>query len=115
MKTMKTLEFPVLPGDLLARVDEVVAGGVKTYKLTTGEVKSLTIEANDLKVKCTTFSSVDLDTVVETTELLEADPKAVVLYDMFVLTDELKARVEKWIEYANESKEKIRCTVKLPD
>lgn len=72
------------------------------WKLSEGKVKSITINSKGRRVKADHFYTLDAEEVENNTKwMIEADTLILIL-EPFVLTDELRKRVEGWIERENE-------------
>jgi hypothetical protein len=73
------------------------------WDLTEGKVKSITINSKGRRVKAEHYYTMDAyDIETNTQWMLESD-RLILTGEPFVLTDELRKRVERWIERENEA------------
>ena len=71
------------------------------WKLSEGKVKSITINSKGRRVKADHFYTLDAEEVENNTKwMLKADT-LILTCEPFILTDELRKRVEGWIEQEN--------------
>lgn len=71
------------------------------WDLTEGKVKSITINSKGRRVKAEHYYTMDAyDIETNTQWMLESD-RLILTCEPFILTDELRQRVEKWIEKEN--------------
>lgn len=49
------------------------------------------------------FSPLDYEEVISNTELMKNNPSLILVTEPFILTDELRERVVRWVEWANQA------------
>ena len=78
------------------------------WKLSEGKVKSITINSRGRRVKADHFYTLDAEEIEDNTRWLLETPTLILVTEPFIMTDELRARVEKWIERENEMEQEAR-------
>lgn len=71
------------------------------WKLSEGKVKSITINSRGRRVKADHFYTLDAEEIEHNTNWMLENDRLILTREPFILTDELRARVEKWIEKEN--------------
>lgn len=71
------------------------------WRLSEGKVKSITINSRGRRVKADHFYTLDADEIEENTKWMEQAKRLILTTEPFILTDELRQRVERWIEREN--------------
>lgn len=74
------------------------------WKLSEGKVKSITINSRGRRVKADHFYTLDAEEIEHNTNWMLENDRLILTREPFILTDELRARVEKWIERENDEK-----------
>ena len=77
------------------------------WKLSEGKVKSITINSKGRRVKADHFYTLDAEEIEENTRWLLETDNLILTSEPFILTDELRKRVDGWIERENEMGAKI--------
>ena len=78
------------------------------WNLSEGKVKSITINSRGRRVKADHFYTLDAEEIELNTKWMLEDDRLILTGEPFILTDELRARVEKWIERENELEQEVR-------
>ena len=78
------------------------------WKLSEGKVKSITINSRGRRVKADHFYTLDAEEIEHNTNWMLENDRLMLTREPFILTDELRARVEKWIERENEMEQEER-------
>lgn len=78
------------------------------WKLDEGKVKSITINSRGRRVKADHFYTLDAEEIEFNTNWMLENDRLILTGEPFILTDELRARVEKWIERENEMEQEAR-------
>lgn len=78
------------------------------WKLDEGKVKSITINSRGRRVKADHFYTLDAEEIEHNTKWMLENDRLILTREPFILTDELRARVEKWIERENEMEQGAR-------
>ena len=71
------------------------------WKLSEGKVKSITINSRGRRVKADHFYTLNAEEIEHNTNWMLENDRLILTREPFILTDELRARVEKWIEREN--------------
>ena len=72
------------------------------WKLSEGKVKSITINSKGRRVKADHFYTLDAEEIELNTKWMLENERLILTREPFILTDELRQRVEKWIGKENE-------------
>ena len=72
------------------------------WKLSEGKVKSITINSKGRRVKADHFYTLDAEEIENNTKWMLEAKGLILTCEPFILTDELRKRVEDWIERENE-------------
>lgn len=75
------------------------------WKLTEGKVKSITQNSKGRRVKADHFYTLDAEEIEFNTHWMEQANGLVIVTEPFILTDELRERVNRWIEQENQDDE----------
>ena len=78
------------------------------WKLSEGKVKSITINSHGRRVKADYFYTLDAEEIEDNTRWLIETPTLILVTEPFIMTDELRARVERWIERENAIEQEAR-------
>ena len=78
------------------------------WQLAEGKVKSITINSRGRRVKADHFYTLDAEEIEHNTKWMLENDRLILTREPFILTDELRARVEKWIERENEMEQEAR-------
>ena len=92
-------------GDIIGEIIRVSSdskGNENFYKLVEGKVKSITFNSKGKRIKADHFYTLDGEEVEFNTNWLLKAPRLVLTHEPFVLTDELRDRVNGWIKFKNE-------------
>ena len=76
-------------------------GGNRHWVLKQGKVKSVIVNSKGHRVKADHFYTLDANDVEDNTEWMLVCKNVILTGEPFVLTEELRERVEKWIEREN--------------
>jgi len=71
------------------------------WKLSEGKVKSITLNRKGRRVKADHFYTLDADEIEANTKWMLKCNGIIITREPFILTDELRQRVEAWIEHEN--------------
>ena len=71
------------------------------WKLSEGKVKSITMDSKGRRVKADHFYALDAEEIESNTKWMLECKTLILQSEPFILTDELRARVERWIETEN--------------
>lgn len=88
-------------GDSIGIILKCLRDGKAYWKLAEGKIKSITINSKGKRVKADHFYTLDANEVEANTQWLMETPALVLIGEPFVLTDDLRKRVETWIEANN--------------
>lgn len=72
------------------------------WKLSEGKVKSITINSKGRRVKADHFYTLDAEEIENNTKWMLGAKGLILTCEPFIITDELRKRVEDWIERENE-------------
>jgi len=72
------------------------------WQLSEGKVKSITLNRKGRRVKADRFYTLDADEIESNTKWMLETERLILTGEPFILTDELRKRVEGWIERENE-------------
>ena len=72
------------------------------WQLSEGKVKSITLNRKGRRVKADRFYTLDADEIEINTKWMLETERLILTGEPFILTDELRKRVEGWIERENE-------------
>lgn len=92
-------------GDIIGQIIRVSSdnkGNENFYKLVEGKVKSITFNSKGKRIKADHFYTLDGEEVEFNTNWLLQAPRLVLTHEPFILTDELRDRVNGWIKFENE-------------
>lgn len=78
------------------------------WKLSEGKVKSITLNSKGRRVKADHFYTLDAEEIEHNTNWMLENDRLILTREPFILTDELRARVEKWIESENAIEQEAR-------
>lgn len=78
------------------------------WKLSEGKVKSIIINSRGRRVKADHFYTLDAEEIEFNTNWMIENDRLILTREPFILTDELRTRVEKWIERENEMEQEAR-------
>ena len=77
------------------------------WKLTEDRINAVRLtKNNEVRLYFKNFRPLDHDEVIHNTEWLTGNNKVMLVQEPLLLTSELRARVENWIEWANENPDK---------
>lgn len=92
-------------GDTIGFIQKVLFsmrdGRTNYWKLHWGKVKSITINSRGRRVKADHFYTLDAEEIEHNTNWMLENDRLILTREPFILTDELRVRVEKWIEREN--------------
>lgn len=91
-------------GDSIGVIQKVLWSGdgrENYWKMSEGKVKSININSKGRRVKADHFYTLDAQEVEANTEWMLADKNIILVCEPFILTDELRERVNRWIEREN--------------
>ena len=71
------------------------------WKLTEGKVKSITLNSKGRRIKADHFYTLDAEEIEDNTRWLLETPTLILVTEPFIMTDELRQRVNKWIDAEN--------------
>lgn len=71
------------------------------WKLDEGKVKSITLNKRGRRVKAEHFYTLDAEEIEFNTNWMKEVEHLIVTHEPFILTDELRRRVENWINWQN--------------
>lgn len=92
-------------GDTIGLVQKVLydnKGRENYWKLTTGKVKSITINSKGRRVKAEHFYTLGAEEIEMNTQWLQESTTIMLTCEPFILTDELLERATTWIDRKNE-------------
>jgi len=92
-------------GDTIGLINKVLfdmKGRENYWKLTEGKVKSITLNRKGRRVKADHFYTLDAEEIESNTKWMLENDRLILTCEPFILTDELRARVNRWIEHENE-------------
>ena len=96
-------------GDTIGLVNKVLFNmkddRTNYWQLTEGKVKSITINKKGRRVKADHFYTLDAEEIEFNTHWMEQTNGLVTVTEPFILTDELRERVNRWIEQENQDDE----------
>lgn len=99
-------------GDTIGIIQKVLFnmkdGRTNYWKLSEGKIKSITINSRGRRVKADHFYTLDAEEIEHNTNWMLKNDRLILTREPFVLTDELRARVEKWIERENAIEQEAR-------
>lgn len=71
------------------------------WSLSEGKVKSITLNQKGRRVKAEHFYTLDAEEIEANTKWMLETERLILTYEPFILTDELRERVNRWIEVEN--------------
>lgn len=92
-------------GDTIGLINIVLfdmKGRENYWKLTEGKVKSITLNRKGRRVKADHFYTLDAEEIENNTKWMLENDRLILTCEPFILTDELRTRVNRWIEHENE-------------
>lgn len=96
-------------GDMIGLVNKVLFNmrddRTNYWKLSEGKVKSITLNRKGRRVKADHFYTLDAEEIEFNTKWMLENDRLIVTREPFILTDELRKRVEAWIERENANHE----------
>lgn len=100
------MEMTVKVGDTVGMIQMVLFNmrdnRENYWKLSEGKVKSITINSKGRRVKADHFYTLDAEEIELNTKWMLENERLILTREPFILTDELRQRVEKWIGRENE-------------
>lgn len=100
------MEMTVKIGDTIGLISKVLFNmrdnRENYWKLSEGKVKSITINSKGRRVKADHFYTLDAEEIELNTKWMLENERLILTREPFILTDELRQRVEKWIGKENE-------------
>lgn len=101
MVTMLTVKV----GDTIGLISKVLFNmkddRTNYWKLDEGKVKSITLNSKGRRVKADHFYTLDAEEIEFNTKWMLESDRLILTREPFILSDELRARVNKWIEQEN--------------
>lgn len=94
-------------GDTIAMLQKILSdlyGRTNYWRLIEGTVKSITLNSKGRRVKADKFYTLSADDVEFATAWMMENELLVLIHEPFILTDELRPRIEAWIAAKNEEK-----------
>lgn len=91
-------------GDSIGLIQKVLwcnDGRENYWKLSEGKVKSINLNSKGRRVKADHFYTLGAQEIEENTEWMLEDKNIILVAEPFILTDELRERVNHWIEREN--------------
>lgn len=95
-------------GDTIGLVQKVMwdnQGRENYWKLTEGKVKSITENSKGRRVKADHFYTLSANEVEENAAWMLENEGVIITCEPFVMTDELRQRVQNWIDKMNRERE----------
>lgn len=92
-------------GDTIGLVTKILFDGKgreNYWKLDEGKVKSITLNKKGRRVKAEHFYTLDAEEIEFNTNWMIKAQNIIVTHEPFILTDELRQRVENWINRQND-------------
>lgn len=71
------------------------------WKLSEGKVKSITLNRKGRRVRADHFYTLDAEEIESNTKWMLENDRLILTREPFILTDELRERVDRWIENEN--------------
>lgn len=100
------MEMTVKIGDTIGLISKVLFNmrdnRENYWKLSEGKVKSITINSKGRRVKADHFYTLDAEEIELNTKWMLENERLILTSEPFILTDELRQRVDKWIGRENE-------------
>ena len=75
------------------------------WRLSEGKVKAITLNRKGRRVKADHFYTLDAEDIEDNTKWMLENDRLILTAEPFILTDELRQRVEAWIEHENAEQE----------
>ena len=91
-------------GDTIGLVTKILFDGKgreNYWKLDEGKVKAITLNKKGRRVKAEHFYTLDAEEIESNTDWMLKAQNIIVTCEPFILTDELRQRVENWIKWRN--------------
>ena len=92
-------------GDTIGMINKVLFNmkddRTNYWKLSEGKVKSITLNRKGRRVKADHFYTLDADEIESNTKWMLDTERLILTCEPFILTDELRERVTRWIEDEN--------------
>jgi len=102
------MNIEVKLGDSIGLVNKVLFNmkddRTNYWRLSEGKVKSITLNRKGRRVKADHFYMLDAEDIEDNTKWLLENDRLILTAEPFILTDELRQRVEAWIEQENAAK-----------
>jgi len=99
------MEINVKCGDTIGIVNKVLFNmkddRTNYWKLSEGKVKSITLNSRGRRVKADHFYTMGAEDIEANTKWMVENERLILVCEPFILTDELRQRVEGWIERDN--------------
>jgi len=99
------MEINVKCGDTIGIINKVLFNmkddRTNYWKLSEGKVKSITINSRGRRVKADHFYTMGAEDIEANTKWMVENERLILVCEPFILTDELRQRVEGWIEREN--------------
>ena len=80
--------------------------GSEYWKLIDSKITKIVQNLKGTKIYSKNFHPLDLEDVKLNTELMEKADRYILIKEVFYLTDEIRNKCERWIEWANNNPEK---------
>ena len=102
---MAQTEVSVKLGDTIGLINKVLFNmkddRTNYWKLSEGKAKSITLNRKGRRVKADHFYTLDADEIESNTKWMLDTERLILTREPFILTDELRERVTRWIEDEN--------------
>ena len=99
------MDVSVKLGDTIGLINKVLFNmkddRTNYWKLSEGKVKSITLNRKGRRVKADHFYTLDAEEVEFNTKWMLETDRLILTCEPFILTEELRQRVEAWIEQEN--------------
>ena len=95
-------------GDAIGMLEEGKwADGTEGWKLLECPIKRIVQSKRDTKVYSDRFYPLDLEDIESNTEIMQDAQGWILTKEVMLLTPEIRAKCEKWVEWANSNLEKV--------
>lgn len=100
------MEIKCKVGDSIGMINKKYNEENFEWYLIEGKITGMRISKDGIKIESKKFRPLDYEDVMSNNDILMGGKNIMLVQEVLLLTDEVRQRVEPWIKWANENKDK---------
>lgn len=99
------MEIKCKVGDSIGMITKKYKEGNVEWCLVEGKITGIRMCKNGMRIYSKKFQPLDYEDVISNNNILMGNNRIMLVREVLLLTDEVRERVEAWVEWANENKD----------